>query len=220
MIMVINNSLTCLSTTELFVINIFIYLNFLVVNIIEGLSLHMKMSQIKESKEKLMLVDLPYKQDDLSPILSSKNIKYHYDTLSRGYVDKFNKNEGDAAFNKAGAFLHNIWWPQLQKPKQNNKPTGSSLTFIEKHFEDFYQFKTDFITKALEIQGSGWTYLNIAGKIKNIANHEIKNDIILIIDMWEHSYFLDYPADKKSYLRDIWQCINWNVISDRVNLKY
>lgn len=179
----------------------------------------MRISTINESKEKLILVDLPYEPKDLAPIMSEKTIQAHYEKLSAGYVDKFNSDEGDLAFNKAGAFLHNIWWTQFQSPKNQNNPKGSSLTFIEKYFGSFYDFKDSIISEALKLQGSGWVYLSKSGNIKMIKNHEIKNDIVLLIDMWEHAYFLDYPADKNTYLKSIWKCINWSNINDRINLR-
>ena len=53
------------------------------------------------------------------------------------------------------------------------------------------------------------------GDLKTIKNHQIKNDIALLIDWWEHSFVLDYGADKKRYLDKIWKIINW----DRVNVR-
>jgi Fe-Mn family superoxide dismutase len=69
------------------------------------------------------------------------------------------------------------------------------------------------------IQGSGWVYLSKNGQIKTITNHAIKHDIILLIDWWEHSWALDYQADKQKYLNNIWRIINWSVINDRLTLK-
>lgn len=178
----------------------------------------MRFERIIEAKEKLVLIDLPYAEDKLSPVLSKNNVNYHYAILSQGYVDKFNNAEGDPKFNRAGAFLHNLWWPQLMEPKVNNQPKGVSLSLIEKHHNDWIDFRDSFIAKALALQGSGWVYLSKAGKIEVIENHEIKSDIVMIIDVWEHAYYLDYPADRKTYMRNIWRCINWNVVNDRINL--
>jgi Fe-Mn family superoxide dismutase len=68
------------------------------------------------------------------------------------------------------------------------------------------------------IQGSGWVYLADNGKIKTIVNHEIRQDIILLIDWWEHAWALDYQSDKKKYLQNQWKIINWNLISSRIGL--
>jgi superoxide dismutase len=65
----------------------------------------------------------------------------------------------------------------------------------------------------MAIQGSGWVYLAKDGKIKTIKNHEIKKDIVLLIDWWEHSWALDYQSDKKKYLENQWKIINWDHIN-------
>ena len=70
----------------------------------------------------------------------------------------------------------------------------------------------------MAIQGSGWVYLARNGSIKTIENHQIRSDILLLIDWWEHSFNIDYRADKEKYLKNIWKIINWAVINDRLNL--
>lgn len=163
--------------------------------------------------DKLIQLTLPYDREELAPIKSKETVDYHYGTLYKGYVDRYNKGEGDDDFNEAGAFLHNIYFGQLQKPEGSNRPYDSSLMFIEKHFDTFDRFKEEFEKIAMKIQGSGWAYLARDGKIKTIVNHEIKNDIVLLIDWWEHSFQFDYGSDKKRYLTNIWKIINWRIIN-------
>lgn len=176
---------------------------------------------IVEGKElkKLAQTPLPYAKTDLGRSLSKASLDYHYGKLYKGYVDRFNNHEGDANFNEAGAFLHDIYFTQFQKPKGANSPSGASLGFIDKHFKTWDKFKTAFEKEAMGIQGSGWVYLAKDGSIKTIKNHEIKRDIVLLIDWWEHSWALDYQADKKKYLENQWKIINWDMISSRVDLE-
>lgn len=159
---------------------------------------------------------LPYAEDELSPVKSEKTIDYHYGTLYKGYVDRYNKGEGDSDFNEAGAFLHDIYFKQFHKPISSNHPEHIALNFINKHFKNFDNFQDKVQKTAMGIQGSGWVYLARDGSIKTIRNHEIRMDIILLIDWWEHAWALDYQADKKAYLRNIYKIINWNVISSRI----
>ena len=176
--------------------------------------------EAETSKDKLVLESLPYDRTELEPVMSEDTLDYHYGKLAKGYVDRYNKSEGDADFNKAGAFLHNIFFPQLKKPTGGNKPFDISQEFIGKHFRGgFEELKSQFEQTAMVIQGSGWVYLSRNGQIKTIKNHEIKNDIVLLIDWWEHAWALDYQADKAKYLKNIWRAINWSVINDRLNLK-
>lgn len=174
-------------------------------------------TEAEKNTETLILNKLPYKLNELSPVLSQINLTTHYKKLAQGYVEKFNSNEGDKEFNRAGAFLHNILFQQFQKPKVNNKPVDSSLKFINQHFKSFDKFKEEIINIAMSIQGSGWIYLSSSGKIKTIPNHKISTDILLLIDWWEHAWIIDYGANKHDYINNIWRVINWSVINDRIN---
>jgi len=171
---------------------------------------------LTESKEKLELVDLPYSRTALAPVLSKANIDNHYGKLAKGYVDRYNKDEGDRTFNAAGAFLHNLFFPQFRAPRTSNKPNGQIRSLIERKFGSFDEFKEEVAEKAMKLQGSYWIYLSKTGTIKTIQNHQKRTDIALLIDWWEHSWITDYGADKKKYLKNIWRIINWDEINKRL----
>lgn len=188
--------------------------------------MHKTLSELKHiitlaesKKDKLTLSPLPCDRDDLSPVMSKEIIDYHYGTLAKGYVDRYNAGEGDADFNQAGAFLHNIFFAQLTSLNGTNRAFGTSDVFINKHYGDINSLKIAMSDAAMKIQGSGWVYLARDGAVKTIKNHQIKNDIIILIDCWEHSYNLDYLADKPKYLKNIWRIIDWKIINDRLNLE-
>lgn len=168
-----------------------------------------------KSKQELTQTKLSYNHGALSPVLTKSNIDFHYSKLYKGYVDRYNRGEGDPAFNEAGAFLHDIWFTQLRSPK-TNKPTGKILNLIDNHFGDYVAFKQEFKTEAMKIQGSGWIYLARNGQIKTIKNHQKRTDIVLLVDMWEHSYQQDYGSDKSRYLDNLWRIINWDTVNQRV----
>ena len=167
---------------------------------------------------KLVLEKVNYNYDDLKPAMSRETLEYHRDNLANSYVKRFNNGEGDSDFNEAGAFLHNIFFPQFSAPKKANKPFGISKEIIDEKFESFDKFKEEFSKKAMSIQGSGWLYMDTSGEIKTIVNHQIKQKIALLVDWWEHAWALDYQSDKKRYLENIWKIIDWSVINDRLNL--
>lgn len=171
---------------------------------------------LKEGREhKLEIYPLSYDTNELAPCISEETINYHYGKLAKTYAERYNNNEGDAGFNEAGVFLHNILFQQYQSPAGSNKPTGGILNFIVEHYNSFENFKEAFAKEAMSIQGSGWVYLANNGKIKTIKNHEIRKDIVLLIDWWEHAWALDYQHDKKKYLENQWKIINW----DHVNVR-
>lgn len=177
----------------------------------------MKLTEfLTEGKQQLVQEQLPYSNGDLAPVMSEATLGYHYGKLAAGYVKKYNAGEGDAKFNEAGAYLHNVFFPQLQAPKGGNKPTGASKELIDSKYGSFDEFKTQFADAAMKIQGSGWVYMSTSGEIKTIANHVVKKDIALLVDWWEHAWALDYEHDKAKYLNNIWRIINWETVNSRL----
>jgi Fe-Mn family superoxide dismutase len=165
---------------------------------------------------KLETTPLPYGQHDLEPVMSAETIGYHYEHLARGYAKRYNADEGNADFNRAGSFLHNKFFPQLRPPKGANKPKGAVLALIEEKFKTYEDFKAALKEEAMKIQGSGWVYLSTAGEIKTIKNHAVRTDICVLIDWWEHAWALDYQSDKEKYLDNIWKIIDWDVCNERL----
>ncbi len=174
-------------------------------------------SHFIEEKDNLVLEPLPYKDTDLKGVMSKETLDYHYSTLAAGYVKRFNQGKGDPKFNTAGAYLHNLFFPQLKPPVDDNMPEGSSDALIKSAFGSFQKFQEEIKKIAMKIQGSGWVYMDTSGKIKTIVNHEVVPNIALIIDWWEHAWALDYQADKEKYLDNIWKVIDWKVVNDRIN---
>ena len=169
-----------------------------------------------KNKQDLSLAPLPYKRTELAPAMSADTLDYHYGKLARGYVDRYNSNEGDSDFNEAGAFLHNIFFPQLMPPRSGNKPVGNVAALIDRKYGSFDKFKTELTGEAMAIQGSGWIYMSRSGDIKTIRNHAIRRDIVLLIDWWEHAWALDYQAAKDKYLKNIWRIIDWQKVEARL----
>ena len=165
---------------------------------------------------KLETTPLPYGVNDLEPVMSSDTIEYHYEKLAKGYAKRYNSGEGNDNFNRAGSYLHNRFFPQFREPKGANRPRGPIATLIEEKFKTYEDFQDQLKEKAMAIQGSGWVYLSTQGEIKTIPNHQVRTDIALLIDWWEHAWALDYQSDKERYLDNIWRIINWDVINERL----
>lgn len=165
---------------------------------------------------KLETTPLPYDLDGLDPVLSRESLDYHYEHLAKDYARRYNNDEGDSNFNRAGSFLHNKFFPQLQPPKTTNRPRGASLELIERRFKSYEDFQDQVKTAAMKLQGSGWIYLSTSGEIKTIRNHAVRTDIAVLLDMWEHAYALDYQWDKEKYIDNFWRIVNWDVVNDRL----
>jgi Fe-Mn family superoxide dismutase len=172
----------------------------------------------ESQRERLKQESLPYSRDDLDPVISKNTLDYHYGKLARGYVDRYNKREGDDAFNYGGAVLHNLYFPQLRAPRGSNGPTGEVKEIIDKKWGDFSKFKEEFGLEFMKAQGSNWIYMDSKGAIKTIHNHEYNKamDIALIFDGWEHAFALDYEHDKQRYLDNFWRIVDWTVVNKRL----
>lgn len=170
----------------------------------------------KSKPQDIEIIALNFTESEVKPVMSSDTLELHYEKLAKTYAKRYNNNEGDKEFNYAGVFLHNLWFTQFREVRNNNNPNGPMLGFINKHFGSYDDFKDEFLEEAMTIQGSGWAYLSYDGKIKTIKNHEVRDDILLLVDWWEHAFVLDYGSDKKKYLSELWKIINWNVISTRL----
>jgi Fe-Mn family superoxide dismutase len=169
----------------------------------------------KSKPQDIEIIPLNFTEREVAPVMGKDTLELHYEKLAKGYAKRYNNKEGDKDFNYAGVFLHNLWFTQFREVRNNNKPNGPMLSFINKHFGDYDGFKDQFEAEAMKIQGSGWAYLAYDGKIKTIKNHEVRDDILLIVDWWEHAFVLDYGSDKKKYLNELWKIINWNVVNTR-----
>lgn len=158
---------------------------------------------------------LPYSESALEPVLSAKNIDYHYGHLYKGYVDRYNAHEGDREFNRAGAFLHDIFFTQFCPAEDSTEP-GTAFMLLIRPYKKLSVLKDEMLEEAMKIEGSGWIYLARDGRIKTIKNHEVRDDIVLLIDWWEHAWNPDYLWDKKEYFHKIWSIIDWDHIDARL----
>ena len=177
---------------------------------------HINLVEASTRPAKLETTPLPYGVRDLEPAMSEDTINYHFEHLAKGYAKRYNAGEGNADFNRAGSFLHNKFFPQLRAPKGANRPRGAVLALIEEKFKTYEDFKEAVKETAMKIQGSGWVYLSTGGDIKTIANHAVRTDIALILDMWEHAFSLQYQWDKEAYIDSFWKIVDWNVVNERL----
>jgi Fe-Mn family superoxide dismutase len=172
--------------------------------------------RVDEGRRKQIAIDaLGYGDGDLAPVLSRDTIEYHWGDLAHGYASRYKNGEGDSDFNYAGAFLHNIYFAQFRAAQDGNTPNGPVLNLIKIKYGWWRDFKEEFKSQAMAIQGSGWIYLAYTGEIKTITNHEVRDDILLLVDWWEHAWALDYKSDKRAYLENTWKIIDWSHINTR-----
>ena len=188
------------------------------------------------------MIQLPYGQDALSPVISEETIAYHYGKHLQAYVNNLNAllpgsgfedktleyivchSEG-AAFNNAGQILnHNMYFSQFRSPQENNVPTGKIAELIDRQFGSYEAFKAEFEKKGATLFGSGWVWLSadLVGQLYITQEINAGNPVtkgltpLLTFDVWEHAYYLDYQNQRPAHLAALWQIINWDVVNDRI----
>ena len=182
------------------------------------------------------LPDLPYDYDALEPHISGKIMRLHHDKHHRAYVtganqaldgladararDDFSRTaalERSLAFNVSGHVLHSLFWQNLA-PRAGGEPTGALADQVKRDFGDFSRFRAELISAAATIMGSGWAALTwdpLGKRLLTAQIHDHQNEItqggvpILVLDAWEHAYYLQYGPEKKTYFEAIWNVWNW-----------
>ncbi|MGB5097843.1 MAG: superoxide dismutase [Porticoccaceae bacterium] len=188
------------------------------------------------------LPQLPYAYDALEPHLSAETMKLHHDMHHATYVkganealDKMsqarakgefatiNQLQKDLAFNLSGHFLHSLFW-QNMSPDGGGKPSGDLARAIGTTFGGYAGFSSQFEAAAAKLQGSGWVSLawEPLGKqlmVEQVLDHQenIGNGTlpILVMDMWEHSYYLQYQNRKADWVTAFWELVNWDDVTQR-----
>lgn len=188
------------------------------------------------------LIQLPYAQDALQPVISEQTLSFHYGKHLQTYVDNLNKliagtefeqmtleeivcKSQGAIFNNAGQILnHNLYFTQFSPVSANNHmPQGALLDTIVRDFGSLDNFKTEFEQKGTTLFGSGWVWLSADkdGKLVITQEANAQNPLtkglkpLLTMDVWEHAYYLDYQNRRAAHLQALWDIINWEEIERR-----
>jgi len=188
------------------------------------------------------LPPLDYPYEALEPHMDSATVRLHHDLHHKGYVDGLNKAEemlakaretGDfamvkhwsreLAFHGSGHLLHCIFWKNMT-PNGGGEPTGALLNSINKSFGSFAAFKGQYLSAANQVEGSGWAILgcHTDGNLVILQSEKHQNltqwgiTPLLVLDVWEHSYYLKYQNRRAEYTK-VWfeHLVNWNDVAER-----
>ena len=134
-----------------------------------------------------------------------------------------NKLEKDLAFNLGGHVNHSIFWTNLS-PDGGDKPTGELAAAIDDQFGSFDKFRAHFTAAALGVQGSGWAVLawdSIGERLIMLQFFDQQGNLpagivpLLMLDVWEHAYYLDYKNVRADYVKAFWNIANWENVQRR-----
>ncbi|HEU5223739.1 MAG TPA: superoxide dismutase [Candidatus Lumbricidophila sp.] len=185
---------------------------------------------------------LAYDYAALQPAISATIMELHHSKHHQAYVTganaalaalaearatgnfaNVNKLEKDLSFNLGGHVNHSIFWTNLS-PDGGDKPTGELAAAIDDQFGSFDAFRAHFTAVALGVQGSGWAVLAwdslgqrlvIAQFFDQQANFPAGTIPLLMLDVWEHAYYLDYKNVRADYVNAFWNIVNWANVQDR-----
>lgn len=188
------------------------------------------------------LPELPYDYAALEPHISGKIMQLHHDKHHQAYVTgantaleqlaeardsdnlaAVNKLEKDLAFNLGGHVNHTIFWNNLS-PEGGDRPEGELASAIDEFFGSFEKFQAHFTATALGVQGSGWAVLawdalgqrpNIVQLFDQQGNLPAGTVPLLMLDVWEHAYYLDYLNVRADYVKAFWNIANWQDVAKR-----
>ncbi|MEN9737731.1 MAG: hypothetical protein RJA26_964 [Actinomycetota bacterium] len=191
---------------------------------------------------KYTLPELSYDYGALEPFISGTIMTLHHDKHHAAYVNganlaleameearannalgNINKLQKDLAFNLAGHVNHVVFWKNMS-PEGGDKPVGELAAAIDEFFGSFDGFMAHFTAAALGIQGSGWAILawDVLGQkliIEQLYDHQGNlapaSIPVLMLDMWEHAFYLDYQNVKADYVKAFWNIVNWADVQAR-----
>lgn len=184
---------------------------------------------------------LKFSENGLEPVISATTVALHYGKHHLAYVNVANAGltkfseyrtnkagdykalQKDYSFNLNGHLLHELYWSVMRAPQSNNND-NIPTELLTKYFGSVESFIYEFEETGRTVEGSGWVALGVNSEgellIYQIEKHNL-NAItgfqpILVNDMWEHAYYVDYKNDRMAYIKAWWQVVDW----DRVQVLY
>ncbi|WP_091752076.1 superoxide dismutase [Propionispora vibrioides] len=192
------------------------------------------------------LPPLPYPYDALEPVIGEETLRIHHDKHHQAYVDGLNKAElqmaqaradgdytfvkyweNELAFQGSGHILHSVYWTILAPEGYGGRPGSVTRQQVTARFGSFQAGMEQFMAATAKVEGSGWGILvwNPAWQALEILTAEKHQNLtqwgsipILVIDVWEHAYYLDYQNKREDYIQRIMELIDWDEVENRLCL--
>src|SRR5665811_1553114 len=199
-----------------------------------------------ETNKLYVLPELTYPYNGLAPYISEDLLRLHHDKHHAAYVAGANtilqkmdksRNENtdfdtkatfkELSFHIGGHILHSLFWKNLAPTGENRglEPKMTINKIIDEEYGSLDRFKKLFSQTAASAEGSGWAALTFCRQtnrpiIMQVEKHNINIypmfKIIMVLDVWEHAYYLDYKNDRVKFIEAFWNIVNWNEINKRL----
>ena len=190
----------------------------------------------------LKMIDLPYPLNALEPYYSKQTLDLHYNILYKGYIDNTNKTEEkleqarknndfssikclekDLSFFGSGVILHELFFTNMG-PAIPTEPNSELMEQIIKDFGSYDNFKNQFNSASAAVEACGWCLLVWVPKWSKLEVLQCEKHQnltlwgckpLLVLDMWEHSYYLQYLTKRPDYINAFWNIVNWNEVNKK-----
>jgi Fe-Mn family superoxide dismutase len=192
------------------------------------------------------LPELPYAYNALEPHISEAQLRIHHDKHHAAYVNGANsilerlekaREAGDdldmkstlkeLSFQAGGHVLHSLFWSNLAAAaKAAEEPGGALADALKREFGSFARFKKEFSLAAATAEGSGWAALAWCAMTKRplimqIEKHNVNVypmfRILMVLDVWEHAYYLDYKNERPKFVEAFWKIVDWDEVNRRLD---
>ena len=188
------------------------------------------------------LPQLPYAKTELTPFLNEEQMNYHYDKHHKAYIDNLNKfmetdatlknkpleeiilSSSGAIFNNAAqTWNHTFYWLNISPTGKGGQASAELTSAIKKDFGSMDELKAKFVDGGMKTFGSGWIWLctDAQGKLSLVSTSNAAVPFtangpvpIMVADVWEHAYYVDYRNARQKYLETFWNQINWTFVSE------
>ncbi len=190
------------------------------------------------------LPKLPYDFKDLEPYISEGQLNIHYTKHHQAYVNKANslvqqldesRMKGtevdfkaiakELSFNLGGHLLHSLFWENMAPAGEGKRqPTGPLSESIDRQYGGFDRFRKEFSQIASTAEGSAWAALSVCRETGRLTLFQIEKhnvniapaySLILVLDVWEHAYYLDYRNERPKFIEAFWNIVDWDEVGRR-----
>jgi Fe-Mn family superoxide dismutase len=198
-----------------------------------------------EQNKFYVLPKLPYGYGDLAPHMSEEQLRIHHSKHHQAYVNGANailqkldnaRKENidldvkstlkELSFNIGGHLLHSLFWENLAPTGKGGGNPGDLIgDAIEKEFKSFERFRKEFTQAAVSVEGSGWAALAFCKQtsrpiIMQIEKHNMNVypmfRILMVLDVFEHAYYIDYKNERAKFVEAFWNIVNWDAVNKRL----
>ncbi len=198
-----------------------------------------------DNQRNYTLPPLAFGYKDLQPVISEEQLTLHHQKHHQAYVNGANAifekldtaHSGGAdldqkallkelSFHIGGHRLHTLFWENLCPESKSREPAGTLKDYIIRDFGSMDRFRKEFSAAAGSVEGSGWAALTICLATGRLLIMQIEKHntnvypafrILMVLDVWEHAYYLDYKNDRASFVQNFWKIVNWDMVQARLD---